>query len=163
LPESLQAKTVAADGEKTLSGVAPPRPDGFSTVERDTVLDHADKIGYEISRHVWDSGTRGQGWYNATHAEKQLVILRPEDPIGIANKICDDCLEFLRYDTKYSQTQRVATDPVRGTLVFQPDGSIVRPDGAPFTIERPGRLIEFPRLDLGPGPLETGAEAGVVP
>src|SRR5437588_8851658 len=97
----------------------------------------------------WRDGNIGPpGAYNATHAEKQLVLLRPDDPIGIAKKICDDCLQFLRFDAKYNQTQRVTTDPDFGTLVFQPDGTIVRPDGTPFNVKRKYGLVEFPPLDL---------------
>ena len=154
-------RTMASDGIKTISGSPKPLPDDFTPVSRQAVFDHADQIGYDIGADFRDGKMGGpDGAYNATHTEKQLVVKAPDDPIGITSKICSDCLEFLRYDAKYNQAPRVATDPVYGTLVFQADGSIVRPDGSAFTIMRGGKLVEFPPLDLGGGP--SGADPGVV-
>ena len=163
LPSSAEfdRRTTASDGIKTISGAPRPLPDEFTPVSRQAVFDHADRIGYDIGADFRDGKMGGpDGAYNATHAEKQLVVKAPDDPIGITSKICSDCLEFLRYDAKFNQAPRVTTDPVYGTLVFQADGSIVRPDGSAFTVMRAGKLVEFPPLDLGSGP--SGTDAGVV-
>ncbi len=145
-------RTTASDDIRTISGAPQPLPDDFTPVSRQEVFDHADQIGYQIGADFRDTTIGGpQGAYNATHAEKQLGVVQPDDPIGITTKICDDCLQFLRYDAKYNNVQRVTTDPTFGTLVFQRDGSIVRPDGSPFTVIRSGNVVNFPPLDVKSG------------
>jgi hypothetical protein len=122
-----QNKTVATDGEKTLSGwqgKTNSRPEGFSEVTPEQVSDYSSKIGHDLKPHILDQKSSG-GWsgkYNASHAEKQLAILRPGEPIAVSEKMCPDCVEFFQKHAQYTGKPQIVTDPT-GTRIFHPDGS----------------------------------------
>ncbi|HKV38183.1 MAG TPA: PAAR domain-containing protein [Blastocatellia bacterium] len=124
-------KAVASDGEKTLSGwqgKTNVRPDGFADVPPEQVRDYSQKIGHDLEPNFLDQKSQG-GWdgkFNAAHAEKQLAVSNPNEPIGVSSPMCDDCINFYQKQAQFTGKAQIVTDP-DGTRIFYPDGSISGP------------------------------------
>ncbi len=121
-------KTAASDGERTLSGWKQPRPTGFSEVSPEQVRDFSGEIGHELEKSGGLDQVRRDGFpgkYQASHAEKQLSILRPDDPIAVSEPMCNDCNGFFQKRAIYRNSPQVVTDP-NGTWIFRPDGTVER-------------------------------------
>jgi len=90
-------KVVASDGAHTMSGWSLPRPRGYEHVAPEKIAQYAEQIGHELkATGASDQETSGgfPGMYFASHAEKQLTILRPGEPIGVTGILCTDCRQF---------------------------------------------------------------------
>ena len=123
-----QEKTVAADGQQAMSGWEQPRPPGLAYATPAEVRALADRIGHEFPGHIGDQLNRPDGWrgkYHASHAEKQLAVRSPGDPIAVFDKLmCFDCQKFFRRLAQYDGMTHVVTDR-SVTRVFLPDGQVV--------------------------------------
>lgn len=80
--------------------------------------------GYEIQKHPLDLGV--DGWYYATHAERQVAIMRPNQPIWVSWPMCIDCPKWFRAHARRTGLVQVVTDPT-GTFVFLPNGQMMPP------------------------------------
>lgn len=63
-----------------------------------------------------------EGKYNSSHAEKQLLTERPNEPTGVSRPMCSDCQGFASKQAVATGQDVVVSDP-NGTHVFYPDGS----------------------------------------
>jgi len=118
-------KTVASDGNKTVSGWSEP-PEGYSQATPEDVAAHSKKIGHELKpAGANDQINRGgfPGKYNASHAEKQMALASPNEPAGVSKPMCSDCIEFYKAQAKYSGQPQTVTDPDM-TRVFNTDGTV---------------------------------------
>jgi hypothetical protein len=124
LGKKYKSKTVAADDIKTLSGWS-EKPSGFTDVDPSSVKQHSDVIGHVPRKagaldQVKDGGFDGK--YNSSHAEKQLLTEKPNEPTGVSRDMCTDCQNFAKKQAIHTQKEVVVSDP-SGTHVFHPDGS----------------------------------------
>lgn len=132
LDKANQDKTVASDGGKTLSGwqgKANKRPPGFDNVTPEQVKAYSDQIGHNLKNggandQVGRGGFRGK--YHASHAEKQLALSRPNEPIGVSRPMCACCQAFFKKHAQYTGRDQIVTDP-DGTRIFHPDGTVTGP------------------------------------
>lgn len=123
LPKRLQNKTVATDraGNNTLSGWA-DKSDEFINVSPQKVLEHQKIIGKEPkSAGFLDQGVLGR--YNASHAEKQLIVAKPNTPIDVSRAMCQDCQEFFTLEAIFRNKPQIVTDP-NATRIFNPNGTV---------------------------------------
>ena len=119
-------KAAASDGGQTLSGWTQPRPAGFSGATPEEVRDLANEIGHELQHtggldQVRRGGFPGQS--KASHAEKQLAVLRPNDPIAVSEPMCGDCRGFFQRLAVHHDRRQVVTDPA-GTWIFRPQATV---------------------------------------
>jgi len=121
-PSKFKDKTVAADGDKTLSGWAEPKPDGYVHVPPEKVREVGENFGHEFQPHFRDNGVPGR--YHASHAEKQLIVHNADHPIGVSKRMCDDCKAFFSEMSMDTGKPLIVTDP-DGTRVFLPDRTII--------------------------------------
>jgi uncharacterized Zn-binding protein involved in type VI secretion len=124
LGKTFEKKTTASDGDKTLSGWSQDKPPGFAHGKAEDVRAMSNEIGHDLKPHVFDKDFPGQ--YNASHAEKQLSILKPGDPMGSSRPVCSDCQSYLSKFAQHHNVEQVVTDP-NGTWIFKPDGTVVGP------------------------------------
>jgi len=125
LPNRFSGKAVASDGQKTVSGWRTP-PEGFAKATPEQVADYSKQIGYDLKPEPWADQTGSGGFpgkYNASHAEKQMAVLSPGDPIGVSKPMCPDCLGFFKQQAIATGRTEVVSDP-SVTRIFSPDGSI---------------------------------------
>jgi hypothetical protein len=80
------------------------------------------EIGHEPKPHVFDQGVPGR--YNSSHAEKQASVVAPNQPIGVSNPMCSDCVDYFQKLAKATGHPQVVADP-NVTRVFMPDGRII--------------------------------------
>src|SRR4029077_5492860 len=64
-----------------------------------------------------------RGKYYASHAEKQQIVARPNEPVGVSRPMCDDCIRFFQREAAYQGRPITVSDP-QTTRVFSRDGSI---------------------------------------
>jgi hypothetical protein len=118
-------KAVASDGIKTLSGWGDTvfrDNQGFTTKYPDEVLAYsADRLQYQIAKHEFDQGKDGS--YYASHAEKQLAVSSPNEPIGVIWGMCEDCQKFFRMQAIATGQPQAVTDPYL-TRIFHPNGRV---------------------------------------
>ncbi len=93
-----------------------------SAVANESVLDYmyglADRHGYAIKEHkLFDHGVPGR--YYASHAEKQLSVVYPDEPIGVSKRMCGNCLGYFQAVANDRDEQQVVVD-VRDVNVFDP-------------------------------------------
>lgn len=117
-------KTVASDGIQTVSGWS--KNEGFTSVPPEDVAAYSDKIGHELQPaggldQIKNGGFPGK--YNASHAEKQMAVASPNEPIGVSREICNDCYNFFKLHAQETGKPQIITDP-EGTHVFYPDGTV---------------------------------------
>ena len=79
------------------------------------------EIGHELPPHVYARDFRGQ--FNASHAEKQLSIVSPNEPISVTKPMCSDCRTYFSKLAVSSGEGQTVTDP-DGTWTFGADGTI---------------------------------------
>jgi uncharacterized Zn-binding protein involved in type VI secretion len=125
-------KTVASDGDQTLSGWSGKsnqgQRQGYKEVPPREVETLSQKIGHDLAPSgATDQVNRGgfRGKFNASHAEKQLAILKPNKPIGVSKAMCPDCQGFFSKLAQYRGRSQVVGDP-QVTRIFYPDGSVVK-------------------------------------
>jgi len=125
-------KTVAADGSPTLSGWARPRPDGFHQASPEQIRNLADQINHRLEPSTpphkgyagHDPGFSGKA--AASHAEKQQLLTRTSDHIGVTRPMCPDCQAMFKKYVDYTGHPLYVTDP-KGSHTFYPT---IRPRGA---------------------------------
>lgn len=129
LPKSKSEKTVASDGDKSVSGHSSNRisnkfrkNEGVKDVSPDEVLDYGEnKLGHDFNKNSSiDNGVEGQA--SASHAEKQLMTSKPKDPIGVSRCMCSNCKSMAQKHANYIKEDYVVTDP-DGTYIFEPGGN----------------------------------------
>jgi RHS repeat-associated protein len=125
LPRSMSDKTVASDGAKTLSGWT-NKPPGYTDVDPVHVVHLSNQNGHELrSGGAQDQKNNGgfPGKYNASHAEKQMTVASPDEPVGVSKPMCRDCQDYFAAQAQETGRPQVVTDP-EVTRVFWPDGSV---------------------------------------
>lgn len=79
--------------------------------------------GRAPDEHPFDEANRqAPGTVNASHAEKQVAVMAPDEPIGVNRDMCPDCRGWFEQWAIDRETPQFVADP-RGTHVFMPDGS----------------------------------------
>jgi hypothetical protein len=128
-------KTTAVSQRELAPGVTARRTEisGWTSIpERDVAVDpelvheHAEAIGHELRPagaldQVDEGGFPGK--YYASHAEKQQIVVRPDEPVGVSRPMCNDCIRFFQREAAYQGKPVTVSDP-QATRVFSPDGSI---------------------------------------
>ena len=117
-----------ANGKITISReLHVPRPAGAPAVKPPlTHLDQVLKAGFEAGHDFLESVGKNINnplRYNASHAEEQLAVLEPGEPIGVSRVICDNCQAFFRRRAMLTGSRYVVADPSQ-TLVFYSDGTV---------------------------------------
>jgi RHS repeat-associated protein len=118
-------KTVSADGGQTLSGWKNP-PEGYTQATPEQVAEYSDEIGHELRPSGGpDQVNRGgfPGKFNASHAEKQMALQHPNEPLGVSKPMCPDCQNFFKLHAEYTGKPQYVTDP-QMTRIFHPDGTV---------------------------------------
>lgn len=118
-------KTVSSNGDKTISGWS-DKPKGYAKASPEEVADYSKTIGHELKpAGAQDQIQKGgfPGKYNASHAEKQMAVHSPNEPLGVSKPMCKDCQDFFTKHAKYQGQDQVITDP-NMTRIFHPDGRI---------------------------------------
>jgi hypothetical protein len=152
LPKSQRQKTVAAS-EAEIGGTTPVKRRGTAKSGRGTkrgpapktpartVADHADEIGHELAPHGRDNLKQGgfPGEYHASHAEKQQIVARPNEPVAVTKPMCPDCVKFFQKEAKWRDVAQEVLDP-DCKRIFHPDGSITEawPDGTVMRFDPEG-------------------------
>jgi hypothetical protein len=119
-------KVVASDGTKTISTYHDTPPgQNYDRVTPHDVAEEAKKIEHTL-RPAGGPDMKSMGGFDgawsASHAEKQLLMLRPGHPIGIAGRrMCPDCVAFFQKWADMKKVTLVATD-TEGTKIFTPGG-----------------------------------------
>jgi RHS repeat-associated protein len=125
-------KTVASDGDQTLSGWEgktnkKQRQDYNNTATPQKVKDYSEQIGHELDNNGFlDQKHMKEGFdgkYHASHAEKQQAILQPNEPIGVSRVMCKCCQGFFKKHAQATGKPQVVTDPEM-TRIFHPDGTV---------------------------------------
>ena len=119
-------KTIAHDDIKTISGWS-EKPNGYSDISPETVKNYSKEINHEMkSAGGLDQKNRGgfDGKYNSSHAEKQLLTEKPNEPLGVSRTMCDDCQKFASKQAVKTQEHVVVADP-NGVHIFDPNGTHV--------------------------------------
>ena len=114
-------KTVASteSGQRTLSGWTDK--EGFKQAT-DNVIRKAEEIGHNLRPHkLLDQGVPGR--YNASHAEKQLSVIAPNEPIAVSRAMCSDCIPYFRQIAQTSGKVQIVSDP-NYVRIFNADGTI---------------------------------------
>jgi hypothetical protein len=135
LPETkaYRPKAVASDGYTTMSGwdgKTTKAPSGFSRVAPEDVRAHSEKIGHTLeAKEIRDYNRFTEegfpGKYNASHAEKQMALLSPNEPIGVSKEMCLDCQHFFLKQAEYTGKPQIVTDPEM-TRIFMTDGKTIQ-------------------------------------
>jgi hypothetical protein len=114
-------KTTASDGIKTLSGWGKKFRDLFAKVDPQKNIDYSKKINHDLRKAgARDHGVPGKA--HASHAEKQVMIEKPGDPLGVSKIMCPCCKGYASKHAININKPVVVTDP-SGTHIFYPDGS----------------------------------------
>jgi hypothetical protein len=122
LPKS--NKTVStADDAKTISGWT-NKPEGYTSVTPEEVLEHQKKIGHPTKRAgAMDQGKPGR--YYASHAERQAALARQNAiNVEVSSPMCSDCINYFQKQAMYVNRPIAVVDP-KVTRVFYPDGEIL--------------------------------------
>jgi hypothetical protein len=119
-------KTVASDGERTLSGWK-GEVSGFVRVSPDDVRQVASRIGHVIRPDAARDQPMALGYFagraRASHAEKQLALLVPDMPIGVSTPLCEDCRAFLRALAQ-ARGEPIVVGDIDDCWIFQPTGMV---------------------------------------
>jgi len=128
-----QDKTVASTGgnNNTLSGWetksnAHTRKNFKSSVSPEKVSEYSKEIGHPLKSNPIPDQIRSGGFdgkFQASHAEKQQVLLNPNKPIGISKNRCPDCQLFFQRVAVQRNRSQIITDPIK-TRIFYSDGTI---------------------------------------
>ncbi|WP_257010237.1 two-partner secretion domain-containing protein [Burkholderia ubonensis] len=125
LSKKLRTKTVATDGETdTISGYGKYLPDGYTYVAPAKVAQRADEIGHDLrAAGAMDQGVSGQ--YNASHAEKQVIVNNPNaTQVDVSRPMCTDCQAFYKAEAAAQSRPLVVSDP-NATRIFLPNGNVI--------------------------------------
>ncbi len=125
LGNKYKKKTVAHDEIKTLSGWS-DKPEGYTDVSPDKVKQYSGEICHEPSKAgAMDQKHNGgfDGKYNSSHAEKQLLTEKPNEPVGVSRPMCKDCQNFASKQAQATGKNVIVSDP-DGVRIFKPDGSV---------------------------------------
>jgi uncharacterized Zn-binding protein involved in type VI secretion len=118
-------KTVSSDGKKTVSGWS-ETPRGYQNVSPEEVAAYSNKIGHDLKpAGGQDQVNRGgfPGKYHASHAEKQMALASPDEPIGVSKPMCPDCQGFFSKHAVHTGKSQTVSDPEM-TRIFNPDGTV---------------------------------------
>jgi hypothetical protein len=130
LPAKYATKTVASDGEQTISGPT-AQIDGFPRYPG--INDAGSMVAYTTDLQGEPPTNSGAmdgevpGSNLAMHAEKQEARLQQvngtNDPIGVSQEQCGDCRQWFRDQAVATGSQQIIADPVY-TRVYQPSGTV---------------------------------------
>jgi hypothetical protein len=83
------------------------------------VLELEEKMGFRFQPHP-DDVPEIPGSYYANHAELQLAVLAPDQPLGVSNNICREgsCPLFYRALAKYRNAIQIIADPEKARIFF---------------------------------------------
>lgn len=102
-------------------------PLGYAQKTPEEVRNYCEKIGHNLQENGGCDQTNAGGWpgkYHASHAEKQMALLKHNEPIGVSEVMCPDCQAFFRAHAAHTNQVQCVTDP-DATRVFFPDGTVV--------------------------------------
>jgi len=86
-------------------------------------MQRSQNIGHSLKpAGALDQGVPGR--YNASHAEKKMSILSPNQPVAVSRPMCPDCQEYFHLLAQYTQHIQVVADP-QIIRIFRPDGSVI--------------------------------------
>jgi len=114
-------KTIAGvkTGDRTISGWK-QQPGFIQATER--VMIRCEEIGYSLRpAGPLDKGVPGR--YNASHAEKQISVIYPDQPIGVSSEMCLDCQEYFKALVRHTGNIQVIADP-KIVRIFHPNGNV---------------------------------------
>ena len=125
-------------------------PERDVAVDPELVHEHAEAIGHDLRPagaldQVDEGGFPGK--YYASHAEKQQIVVRPDEPVGVSRPMCDDCIRFFQREAAYQQRPVTVSDP-QTTRVFFRDGSITEywKDGSVVRLDAGGSVRALPAV-----------------
>ena len=102
-------------------------PERRVSVDPRTVADRAKHIGHRLQPGGVRDGKPEHGGFAgkaaASHAEKQQIVARPNEPVGVSKPMCADCVRFFQKEAVARKRGQVVGDP-DVTRVFGRDGSI---------------------------------------
>ncbi|WP_439329356.1 hypothetical protein [Corallococcus sicarius] len=108
------------DGTKTLSGWS-EKPGYTQTTEG--VLELSDAMKFPLrANKLLDQGVPGR--YAASHAEPQMSVARPNEPIGVSKEMCTSCQAYFKVLASQRNATQVVEDPAV-VRIFMPNGSVV--------------------------------------
>ena len=123
---------IAVDGTRTHSGWRDRTTEGYVNGRNATsqVLKLSKEMGYQLGTHIYDQGVSGR--YYASHAEKQMSVVAPNQPLAIShpNGMCADCINYFKQYSIYSKMPQVIADPngvnifINGTYTFLNDSQL---------------------------------------
>ncbi len=118
-------KTVAISGDKkTVSGFAEVAPEGFDRATTDQVRELGDSFFPKFNFPNGGANDQGEvGRYYASHAEKQMAVLKPNEPIGVSKPMCKNCRNFFSQLAIKRGKEQIVSDP-NVTRVFHTDGTV---------------------------------------
>jgi hypothetical protein len=108
----------APDGTTTVSGW------GDDVRSLDPVKKLQEKIGQPLSPNPALDAPDYPGSFNLSHAEKQLAVRRPNQPVGVSRVMCLDCQQFFQRLANSTGRPQIVADPA-GVRIFLPNGSSV--------------------------------------
>ena len=127
----------ALEARDGISGVPAPKtgasvPDGTTKVSGwgkdvhslDPVKSLSKKIGQPLSPDPTRDAPDYPGSYNLSHAEKQIAVVRPNQPVGVSKEMCLDCQQFYQRLANATGRPQIVADPT-GIRVFLPNGPTV--------------------------------------
>jgi hypothetical protein len=122
-----QQRGVFAISRKTVSGWE-NKPQGSAEASPEQVAGHSEQIGHQLTPSGGlDQKQRGgfSGKHQASHAEKQASVLRPNENIMVNLAVCDDCRAYFQKQAQHFRKQQIVADP-NGKWVFDSDGTITQ-------------------------------------
>ena len=115
-----KAVAAAEGGMMTISGWT--KREGFTQATNE-VMKLCREIGHEPRPHkLFDQGQPGR--YNSSHAEKQLSVAAPNEPMAVSIPMCSDCKPYFQKLARFTNEAQVVADPDK-IRIFHPDGSII--------------------------------------
>jgi len=107
----------APDGTQTVSGW------GNDVHSLDKVKALSEEIGQPLSPTPALDAPGYPGSYNLSHAEKQLAVIRPNQPIGVSRVMCLHCQQFFQRLANATGRPQIVADP-SGIRIFVPQGTV---------------------------------------
>ena len=111
--------TIEDGSIKTHSGWT-TRP-GYTQTTLD-VLAQGEEMGFTFKPNKKDL-VGSPGTFLASHAEAQLSVAAPDQPVGVSNFMCPDCYNYYSKLAQYRGVEQVVADPYY-VRHFLPDGTV---------------------------------------
>ncbi len=128
--QALEARDAVSDVPERKTGAR--APDGTATVSGwgtdvhtlDPVKKLSARIGQPIAPNPALDAPDYPGSYNLSHAEKQIAVIKPNQPVGVSRVMCLDCQQFYQRLANSTGRPQIVADPA-GVRIFLPNGPAV--------------------------------------